>query len=183
MYEIEQTILHPTIDTMRARGVPMRGVLYAGLMLTADGPKVLEFNARFGDPEAQAVLPLLETDLAELLLAAATDRLGEQPPIETRPGAAVGVVMASAGYPGPYRTGLPITGIAEAERDTFVFQAGTASDADGGIVSAGGRVLTVVGHGATMAEAQLLAYAGCEAIQFEGAFCRTDIGRKETMQT
>jgi phosphoribosylamine--glycine ligase len=180
MYEIEQTILRPTIEAMRAWGAPMRGVLYAGLMLTAEGPKVLEFNARFGDPEAQVVLPLLETDLAELLLAAATGTLGEQPPITTRSGAAVGVVMASAGYPGPYRTGLPITGIPEAEHVALVFQAGTAPGADGGVVTAGGRVLTVVGHGATIAEAQLLAYAGCEAIQFDGAFYRTDIGRKET---
>jgi phosphoribosylamine--glycine ligase len=183
LFEIEQEILRPTIDAMRARGTPMRGVLYAGLMLTADGPKVLEFNARFGDPEAQVVLPLLETDLAELLLAAATGRLADAPPIAIKPGAAVGVVMASGGYPGPYRTGLAITGIAEAERDALVFQAGTTTSADGQTVTTGGRVLTVVGQGATMAEAQLLAYAGCEQIQFEGAFYRTDIGRKEAVQT
>ena len=179
-YEIEQTIVRPTIDAMRARGAPMRGVLYAGLMLTADGPKVLEFNARFGDPETQVVLPLIENDLVELLYAAATRTLGDQPPIVVRDGATVGVVIASGGYPGPYRTGLPITGVAEAEREALVFHAGTSRGNNGNPVTSGGRVLTVVGQGASIPEAQLLAYAASEQIHFEGAHYRTDIGRKET---
>lgn len=158
----------------------MRGLLYPGLVLTADGPNVLEFNARFADPETQAVLPLLESDLAELLLSAATGTLEDQPPIEARRGVTVGVVMASAGYPGPHRTGLPITGIAAAEQNALVFHAGTTVGKHCEPVTAGGRVLTVVGQGASIPEAQLLAYAACEQIQFEGAFYRTDIGRKDT---
>jgi phosphoribosylamine--glycine ligase len=181
MYEIEQTILRPTIDAMRARGTPMCGTLYPGLVLTAEGPKVLEFNARFGDPETQVVLPLVENDVAELLLAAATGRLDRQPPINVRGGFAVGVVMASGGYPGPYRTGLPITGIADAERDALMFHAATSLVDNGNPITSGGRVLTVVGQGSSITEAQLLAYAACEQVHFEGAHYRTDIGRRETL--
>ena len=179
MYAIERTILRPTMDTMRSQGTPMRGVLYAGLILTDDGPKVLEFNARFGDPETQVVLPLLETDLVELLLATVSGTLDDQPPVAVQDGAAVGVVMTSAGYPGPYRTGVPIAGIGNAEQDALVFHSGTALGPDGDPVTAGGRVLTIVGAGSTIPEAQLLAYAACEAVDFDGAFYRKDIGRKE----
>jgi len=176
---IEQTILRPTVDAMRARGCPMQGVLYAGLMLTERGPMVLEFNCRFGDPETQVVLPLIEGDFAELCLAVATGTLGRSDLHLISDRAAVGVVVASAGYPGPYRTGLPIAGLDAAAEDALVFHAGTDRNADGEIVTSGGRVLTIVGMGASIPEAQLHAYAAAEQISFEGAFYRHDIGARE----
>src|SRR6476661_3501298 len=179
MDRIEQTILRPTVDAMRARGCPMQGVLYAGLMLTERGPMVLEFNCRFGDPETQVVLPLIEGDFAELCLAVATGTLGRSDLHLISDRAAVGVVIASAGYPGPYRTGLPIVGLDAAAEDALVFHAGTDRNADGEIVTSGGRVLTIVGMGASIPEAQLHAYAAAEQISFEGAFYRHDIGARE----
>jgi phosphoribosylamine--glycine ligase len=156
---------------MRRRGTPFTGVLYVGLALTAQGPRVIEFNARFGDPEVQVVLALLDTPLAGLLLAAATGRLAEHPPLAWRDGAAVGVVVAAAGYPGPVRSGDVITGADVAG----VFHAGTARSADGALVSAGGRVLCVTATGADLADARARAYALVDQIHLDGSYHRTDI--------
>jgi phosphoribosylamine--glycine ligase len=181
--EIERTILRPTIDTMVARGTPMQGVLYAGLILTERGPMVLEFNCRLGDPETQVVLPLIEGDFAALCLAVAKGTLASSQLRLIANRVAVGVVVAAAGYPGPYRTGLPIDGVPAATRHGLVFHAGTDLDADRRLVTAGGRVLNVVGMGASIPEAQLHAYAAAEQIQFEGAHYRRDIGARETVAT
>ncbi|MDP8908005.1 MAG: phosphoribosylamine--glycine ligase [Chloroflexota bacterium] len=175
---IQQTILEPTVAALDARGAPMRGVLYAGLILTADGPKVLEFNARFGDPETQVVLPTLDGDLGELLHAVAHGRLDQVAAPEAN-GAAVGVVLASGGYPGAYRTGVPIDGLDSVPADVLVFHAGTARDAAGRIVTAGGRILTVVGCGPDLATAREHAYAGAGAISFPSMHHRHDIARRE----
>jgi phosphoribosylamine--glycine ligase len=168
-------VVRPTVAELRRRGIDFRGVLYAGLMLTASGPKVLEFNCRFGDPETQALLPRLESDLLELLWAAAR---GEALPakVEWRKGAAVGVVMASRGYPATSSKGDVITGVEKVwRRDGLeVFHAATGR-AEGRLVTTGGRVLTVTGLGDTFAEARARAYEGVAAIDFEGAQHRTDI--------
>ena len=176
---IEQTILEPTIRTMREMGCPMNGVLYAGLMLTEAGPKVLEFNARFGDPETQVVLPLLDGDFAALCLAVATGTLADYNVTFHANTSTVGVVMASGGYPGPFATGKPITGLDAASSDALIFHAGTNIAGNGDVVSSGGRVLTVVGVAPTLTEARLYAYAATEQIHFKGAFFRTDIGQRE----
>jgi phosphoribosylamine--glycine ligase len=176
---IQTTILEPTVRAMADRGVPMRGVLYAGLMLTDEGPKVLEFNARFGDPETQVVLPLLDADLAELLSAVAGGSLADVPPLPVSDRAAVGVVLASGGYPAPYRTGLPIDGLEAVPDDLLVFHAGTRRDETGRVVTAGGRVLTVVGTGDDLAAARERAYAGVAAISFEEAHHRRDVAARE----
>jgi phosphoribosylamine--glycine ligase len=178
MATIRTAILEPTVRGMAAQGAPMRGVLYAGLMLTADGPKVLEFNARFGDPEAQVVLPLLHADLAELLVAVADGTLSEVVPPAEPDRAAVGVVLASGGYPAPFRSGLPIAGLEAVPDDLLVFHAGTRRDA-GHVVTAGGRVLTLVGLGADLAAARDRAYAGVAAIAFDDAKYRGDIAARE----
>ena len=170
-------IVEPVLAGMAADGHPYVGVLYVGLMLTADGPKVIEFNVRFGDPEAQVVLPLVAEDLTPLLVAAAQGRLsGRGCVLRTEPH--VGVVAASGGYPGSHSIGLPITGIeaAAAQENVLVFHASTKRT-DAGIVTAGGRVLTVVGCGATFAAAIDLAYAAAALIKFDGMHIRTDIGR------
>ncbi|SHJ38293.1 phosphoribosylamine--glycine ligase [Desulfofundulus thermosubterraneus] len=178
--EVYQTalekILIPTVRAMAAEGRPYRGVLYAGLMVTDEGAKVLEFNARFGDPEAQPVLMLLETDLVEIIEAVLSGRLAEKE-IRWRPGAAVCVVLASAGYPGPYRKGYPISGLDRVPPDVMVFHAGTALE-DGRVVTAGGRVLGVTAAAGTIAAAIEKAYAAVEQIHFEGMHYRRDIGRK-----
>jgi phosphoribosylamine--glycine ligase len=165
-------VLQPTVDEMARRGEPFAGLLYAGLALTSRGVRVVEFNARFGDPETQVVLPLLETPLAGLLMAAATGRLAEHPPLRWRDdGAAVTVVVAADGYPEAPRTGDPVTG-ADGEG---VLHAGTALDADGGVVSAGGRVLAVTAVGADLATARRTAYERVAAVRLVGAHWRTDI--------
>jgi len=180
--EIRTTILEPTLAGMAKRDSPMRGVLYAGLIVTANGVKVIEFNARFGDPETQVVLPCLQDDLAALLFGVATGTLADVPaPVFT--GAAVGVAMASGGYPGAYETGKPITGL-PADRVTYdpnslVFHAGTAISGTGEVVTAGGRVLTVVGLADDVTVARNRAYAGVSRIHFEGAQHRTDIALRE----
>src|SRR5690606_34566398 len=143
-------VVRPTLAEMAARGTPYQGVLYVGLALTAAGPKVVEFNCRFGDPEAQVVLALLETPLGELLYAVATGQLAQQPPLRWRDGAAVCVVVASAGYPASPRTGTVITGADQ----PGVLHAGTARAADGSLVSAGGRVLCCTATGADLAAAR-----------------------------
>ena len=168
-------VVRPTVAELERRGIDFRGVLYAGLMLTANGPKVLEFNCRFGDPETQALLPRLESDLLELLWLAATG--GELPAAAVwRPGAAVGVVMASRGYPASQSKGDVITGLerVRASDHVEVFHAATEIT-DAGVVTSGGRVLTVTGLGDSFAEARARAYAGVAEIRFEGEQHRTDI--------
>ena len=164
-----------TVETMAAQGVTYRGLLYTGLMLTAEGPRVLEYNCRFGDPETEAVIPRLGTDLAELLNACATGSL-EDMKVDWLPDAAVTVVLASGGYPGAYATGLPIEGLAAAAdvEGAVVFHAGTA-ERDGRVVTAGGRVLAVSALGATIAQARERAYEACSTISFEGMHYRRDI--------
>lgn len=179
MDDIIRRILIPTIHTMKVEGCPFSGVLYAGIMLTAHGPKVLEYNVRFGDPEAQPVLMRLRSDLAHVLLLAATGRLTELESLDWDPRPAVCVVMASEGYPGDYAKGRAITGLqnADALPDTKVFHAGTAIK-NGEVVNAGGRVLGVTALGDTIAEAKQNAYAAVHKIQWQGGWCRSDISDK-----
>jgi phosphoribosylamine--glycine ligase len=172
-------ILRPTVAALNAADCPFRGLLYAGLMVTADGPKVLEFNARFGDPETQVVLPRLESDLLELLLAVAEGRLGAVAPPTCRAEACVGVVAASGGYPGAYTTGLPIAGLQSLDPDVLVFHAGTRRDAQGQIVTAGGRVLTLAALGTTLTAARARIYANLPRVRFAGVHWRTDIAARE----
>jgi phosphoribosylamine--glycine ligase len=177
---IEETILHPTLAGMAVEGMPYCGVLYMGLMLTAAGPKVIEYNCRFGDPETQVILPLLESDLVEILKACTEGRLNEITP-HWRKGAAITVVMASGGYPLEYETGIEITNIAAAEKlGCLVFHAGTKL-INGRLVTAGGRVLDVTAVAKNLADARSQAYKGVHAIQFNNAHYRKDIGRKATM--
>ncbi len=177
--EVVETILQPTVDGLRAEGIPYVGVLYAGLMLTPAGPRVLEFNCRFGDPETQVILPLLESDLIAVFRACLNGTLA-QTEVRWRPGAAATVVAASEGYPGNYPKGREITGLAQAETlpGVAVFHAGTRRDAEGRLLTDGGRVLTVTGLGDTLKEALERAYAGLEPIHFEGMHFRRDIGAK-----
>ena len=169
--EVLATVLQPTVDEMSRRGEPFSGLLYAGLVLTSRGVRVVEFNARFGDPETQVVLPLLETPLAGLLLAAATGALADLPPLRWRDGAAVTVVVAAAGYPEAPRTGDPITG---ADADG-VLHAGTALAPEGTVVSAGGRVLAVTAVGEDLAAARQRAYERVAGVRLAGAHWRSDI--------
>jgi phosphoribosylamine--glycine ligase len=173
-------IVDPVIRGMRQEGHEYRGFLYAGLMLTCGGPKVIEFNVRFGDPEAQVVIPMLDGDLGSLLVSAADGTLGDAARIPLRPDRHVGVVLASQGYPGSSPTRRPIAGIDAAGSldGVLVFHAATAADGTGAVVTAGGRVLTVVGRGATYEEAIARAYDGVSRISFEGMQHRRDIGRK-----
>jgi len=176
--EVERTVLRPAIDGMAAAGAPYVGVLYAGLMLTPDGLRVLEFNCRFGDPETQVILPLLESDLVDLMQACIHGRLSEAAPV-WRAGAAATVVMASGGYPGSYAKGKAIHGLEKAEAaGATVFHAGTAL-AGGQIVTNGGRVLSVTGLGENLPAAATHAYNGLGHIHFDGAVWRTDIARPQ----
>ena len=174
--ELTRTILQPAIDGLRAEGRPFVGVLYAGLMLTADGPRVLEFNCRFGDPETQAILPLLDSDLLDIAEACTRGALAGVD-IRWKPGAAACVVLASAGYPGASPLGLPISGLDAPLDQAVAFHAGTRR-ADGQVVTAGGRVLAVTGWGADLPQALAHAYAGVGAIHFEGQHYRRDIGHR-----
>jgi phosphoribosylamine---glycine ligase len=168
------SVVHPTLAELRRRGIPFAGLLYVGLALTRRGPMVVEFNARFGDPETQVVLPLLETPLAGLLYAAATGSLATHPPLWWRPGSAVCVVVASPGYPAQAKTG----GVIGGADDPLVFHAGTARrESDGALVSAGGRVLGCTGIGADLASARAEAYRLVEKITLDGGHFRTDIAR------
>ena len=172
--EILDTVIAPVVDELR----PYRGVLFAGMMLTDDGPKVLEFNCRFGDPETEVLLPRMPYRVGTLLHACATGRLAhEAGHAGFDEGAAVTVVLASEGYPGSYPTGVPIDGVEVANSldGVTVFHSGTARDDNGVLVTAGGRVLAVTGTGATIAEARERAYQGVETIRFEGMHFRTDI--------
>ena len=168
-------VLQPTIDGLRTEGHPYVGVLYAGLMLTADGPKVLEFNCRFGDPEAQALLPLLDTDLLEVIDACLAGRLDETE-VRWRDEASCAVVLASTGYPGSVTTGHPITGLDAARATGARVFYGATSRHDDRIVTSGGRVVTVVGMGVDVAEAREQAYGAAGAVAFDGRTMRRDIG-------
>ena len=172
-------IVEPTVRAMAAAGTSFSGVLYAGLMLTADGPKLIEYNARFGDPEAQVLMLRLADDLLELMLATARGRLAGRPAPDMADAAALGVVVAARGYPGAPAAGGEIGGIADAEAEgSKVFQAGTVS-ADGGLVAAGGRVLAVCALGADVAEARANAYRATARLRFADGFHRRDIGWRE----
>lgn len=199
MSTIQKTILEPTVAAMEATGCPYSGVLYAGLMITADGPKVMEFNCRMGDPETQVVLPLLKSDLAEITMAVADGRLDRQS-IEWEDAACCGVVMASAGYPGDFRQGVPIEGLDALDDGALVFHGGTKVGADprhkdpwanfkkelmiapavnSSLLTAGGRVLTVVAKAPTLGEAREKVYQNVRRISFDGAHYRTDIALRE----
>ena len=169
-------IFLPTVAALKAEGRPFHGVLYFGLMLTPDGPKVVEYNARFGDPECQAVLSLLETDLLDIMLACRNGTL-DQLDIRWKDAAACCLVLASGGYPGSYAKGYPITGLEEAGKSAVVFHAGTARESDGTIVTSGGRVLGVTAVGKDLEEAITGAYAAAGKISFQDMHFRTDIGR------
>ncbi|MBC3185644.1 phosphoribosylamine--glycine ligase [Corynebacterium sp. zg-331] len=173
---IVKEVCEPVAHEMVARGTPYSGLLYAGLAWGADGPAVVEFNARFGDPETQAVLSLLRTPLAGLLDAVARGTLAQQPPLEWREGSAVTVVLAAEGYPASPRTGDALAGIPGDKEQVYTLHAGTAAAAEGGYVSAGGRVLSVVGTGADLAQARRRAYELIEGIELPGSFYRRDIG-------
>jgi phosphoribosylamine---glycine ligase len=175
--EVVKTIAQPVVDELARRGSPFSGLLYAGLALTSRGPMVIEFNARFGDPETQVVLPLLESPLARLLHAAATGTLADHPPLQWRAGAAVTVVVASDGYPSGPRTGDVIHGLAEAgqEPGVTVVHAGTALDGVGRVITAGGRVLAVTAVGSDIAGARESAYRAVDRITIRGAHHRSDI--------
>jgi phosphoribosylamine--glycine ligase len=170
-------IVEPTLAAMRARGTPYRGVLYAGLMLTADGPQLIEYNCRFGDPETQVLMPRLASDLVDALVAACDGGL-DALDLRWRPEAALTVVMAARGYPGPVERGSRIGGVeaAGAMPGVSVFHAGTTRGPDGALAAAGGRVLNVTALGVTIAEAQARAYAAVERIDWPEGFCRRDIG-------
>jgi phosphoribosylamine--glycine ligase len=168
-------IFIPTVDAMRREGRAFKGILYFGLILTPDGPKVIEYNARFGDPEAQAVLPLLESDLLEIMRAIEEGWLDTVTP-EWTDAACACVVLASGGYPGDYRKGLPIAGTDTLPEDILVFHAGTARDPDGRLVTSGGRVLAVCAKGKTPGEALERVYGNMDKVRFDEAFYRKDIG-------
>lgn len=168
--------IRPILQTLKAEGHPFKGVLYAGLMLTKDGPRVLEYNARFGDPECQPLLMRLNSDLAQHMLACCQGRLKEEN-IEFTPQSAVGVVIAADGYPGKYAKGIPISGIDKAEKYATVFHSGTSKDADG-LKSTGGRVLCVTSLGNNLAEARQNAYKAVSHIQMPQSRFRSDIADK-----
>lgn len=177
MDRIQQEILEPAIAALRNRGIDYRGVLYAGLMISPEGdPKVVEFNCRFGDPETQAVLPLLETPLIDVMMACVEGRLADLPPLQWRTGAAACVVAAAEGYPGNYAKGMPITGLtAASEAGGLIFHAGTTRQEET-VVTSGGRVLGVTALGDTFSQAIAQAYRALEHIHFEGIYYRRDIG-------
>ena len=174
---INEEIMVPTVKAMRDEGIPYTGVLYAGLMVTAQGPKVLEFNCRFGDPEAQVILPLLKTDPLDAMLACANGSINTIP-VEWASDACVGVVMASGGYPGEYAKGVPISGLDQVDAGVQVFHAATKmedGDEKDQIITDGGRVLTVVGMGQTLEQARTRAYDNVGRVTFPGAHYRRDI--------
>jgi phosphoribosylamine---glycine ligase len=177
--QVLERIIKPTVDTLAAEGIPYSGVLYAGLMLTEAGPKLIEYNARFGDPECQVLMSRFDGDLVELLLAVAQGRLAEQGPVTLADRTALTVVMAARGYPGTPEKGGVIRGIDAAEQEgAKIFHAGTA-DKNGALVANGGRVLNVTATGDTVSAAQAAAYAAVDAIDFPTGFCRRDIGWRE----
>ena len=175
--EVMTEIIVPTLAGMHAKGHPFRGILYAGLMLTADGPSLIEYNTRFGDPECQVLMPRLKSDLVELMLAASTGSLLELPEAEWDERTGLTVVMASKGYPGSYEKNTVIEGVEDAEKaGALVFHAGTSRSEDGALLAIGGRVLNVTGFGDSVTEAQQAAYDGVAKIRWENGFTRSDIG-------
>ncbi|HSR23173.1 MAG TPA: phosphoribosylamine--glycine ligase [Candidatus Eisenbacteria bacterium] len=176
--ELTDTVLRPAVRELRRRGLDYRGVLYAGLMLTRDGARVLEFNARFGDPETQVVLPRLRSDLVPLLLAAALGDLPERPRVEWSDRPAVGVVVASGGYPESHGTGFEVEGLSSVPEGVLVFHAGTRLVPGRGLVTSGGRVLTTVGMGTDVEQARMAALSGAVRVRFPGAFFRKDIAQE-----
>ncbi len=179
LHWIEEHVLVPTVHAMKRARRPFRGVLYAGLMMTRQGPKVLEYNVRFGDPECQPLLMRLKTDILDLLEATVEGRLDQIGPLEWDPRPAVCVVMASQGYPGDFKKGHPIRGLVDADLlpDVKVFHAGTALS-NGDVITAGGRVLDVTALGESIAKAKLNAYRAVKCIRWPGAWCRKDISDK-----
>ena len=173
--QIREQILLPTLRGFQEDGLDFQGVLFIGLMLSEDGPKVIEFNNRFGDPETQSVLRRMESDLLDVFTAVVDNRLNEIE-INWIDDRAVTVVLASGGYPGSYAKGKVITGLDKVDDDIVIFHAGTKFDEEGRIVTSGGRVLGVTATGATHDEARAKAYANAERIEFEGAYMRKDIG-------
>ncbi|HEY50717.1 MAG TPA: phosphoribosylamine--glycine ligase, partial [Dehalococcoidia bacterium] len=179
---VGETIMEPTVKALRQENRPYKGVLYGGLMITNDGPKVLEFNVRFGDPETQVVLPRMKADLLDILVAVVDNKL-EQVKVQWSEEACVGVVMASAGYPGSYQTGFPISGLNDVDRDVMVFHAGTKEgSAPGEVMTSGGRVLTVVATGKDLNEAREKVYNNINRIRFEGCQYRRDIADIKELQ-
>ena len=179
---VGETIMEPTVKALRQENRPYKGVLYGGLMIINDGPKVLEFNVRFGDPETQVVLPRMKADLLDILVAVVDNKL-EQVKVQWSEEACVGVVMASAGYPGSYQTGFPISGLNDVDRDVMVFHAGTKEgSAPGEVMTSGGRVLTVVATGKDLNEAREKVYNNINRIRFEGCQYRRDIADIKELQ-
>jgi phosphoribosylamine--glycine ligase len=180
LHWIEEHILVPTIHALNNNGTPFKGILYAGLMMTKQGPKVLEYNVRFGDPECQPLLMRLKTDLVDVFEATIDGKLNQMAPLDWDARTAVCVVMASKGYPGDYEKGFPIQGLDEASKvlNTKVFHAGTAMSESGEVITNGGRVLGVTGLGNTVSEAKLAAYSAVKCIRWDGGWCRTDISDK-----
>ena len=176
--QVIKTILQPAVKAMAQEGIPYKGVLYAGLMIADNMPKVLEFNARFGDPETQVILPRLQTDLVDIFLAIVDNRLSEVA-VDWNNDACVGVVTASAGYPGSYKTGFLITGLDKLDKEILVFHAGTKLGENSQVYTDGGRVLTVTASGKTMAEARAKAYQSLPRIHFDGCHYRKDIAARE----
>jgi phosphoribosylamine--glycine ligase len=181
--QVRQLVLEPTVAALRQRNIDYRGVIYAGLMLTADGPKVIEFNCRFGDPECETLMPLMGPELATVLLACATGRLDQAPPLTIESGCSACVIAAAEGYPGTVRQGDPIRiDLAAADRAgqgaMQLFHAGTRLAADGRCVTAGGRVLAVVAQAGDFDQAFARAYAGLAQVQYAGLTYRRDIGHQ-----
>ena len=177
--QIRSDVTEAAVQAMAADGVPFCGILYPGLFVTADGPKVIEFNARFGDPEAECLLPLLESDLLEIMLAC-TDGTLDKVDVRWSEQASVTVMLASGGYPGPYEKGKVISGIEDVDSAVVVFHAGTARDDGGNLVTNGGRVLGLTALAETIEEARAKAYSNVERVQFEGMHFRRDIGTTAT---
>jgi len=177
---ISHDVTEAVVRALAAEGAPFRGVIYPGLFVTADGPRVIEFNARFGDPEAETLLPRLQSDLLEIMLACANGTL-DSVDVRWRDDAAITVMLASGGYPGAYETGKPIIGLDDLDEDVHVFHAGTRSEG-GRIVTNGGRVLAITTVAPTFAEARARVYRNIERIKFDGMHYRTDIGAEEAVQ-
>lgn len=176
--QLEKTVLEksmmPAVRAMAQEGSPYQGILYGGLFITKEGPKVIEFNARLGDPETQVILPRLKTDLLEIIMAVINGKLN-QLKIEISNEACVGVVMAPGGYPVSYKTGFPISGLGDLDKDIMVFHAGTKLGTDNQVLTSGGRTLTVAAKGKTLAQAREKVYANISRIKFEGCHYRKDI--------
>jgi phosphoribosylamine--glycine ligase len=176
--QVTVSIIKPVVDAMAAQGSPYKGVLYTGLIMTDRGPKVLEFNARFGDPETQVILPRLQTDLVDVMLASINGTL-DRIKVNWSGDACVGVVLASGGYPGEYQTGHVISVSGQLEQDVNIFYAGAKKRSDGQVVTDGGRVLTVAAMGKTLKDAREKVYRNIPHINFQGMHYRTDIAARE----